>query len=45
MGAEVLHVLRTENTQADKMANRGIDYKKSLPIDFISFLNKHEIEL
>ncbi len=45
MGAEVLHVLRTENTQADKMANRGIDYKKSLPIDFIFFLSQHEIEL
>ncbi len=45
IGAKVMHVLRTENKQADKMANRGIDYKKSLPADFITFLQQHEIEL
>lgn len=43
--AEVMHVLRTENIQADKMANRGIDDKKVVPDEFIAILKHHEITL
>lgn len=45
LNAEVLHVVRTENVEADKMANRGIDYKKAVPEDFIAMLRHHEISI
>lgn len=45
INANVMHVLREENKQADKMANRGIDQKKELPPDFIEFLKQHGIQL
>jgi ribonuclease HI len=37
------HVLREDNTQADAMANSGVDNKKRLPDDFLLFLQKHGI--
>jgi len=37
------HVLREENSQADAMANYGIDKKIYPPEDFISLLRQHEI--
>lgn len=43
--AQIMHVLRTDNTIADRMANRGIDEKKQLPQDFITMLARHEISL
>ena len=45
MNADITHVLRAENKVADKMANLGIDEKKPLPDDFITFLSDHQIRL
>ncbi len=45
LNAELVHVVRAENVEADKMANRGIDYKKAVSKDFITLLNNHEISL
>ncbi len=39
------HVYRENNTEADALANKGIDSKVSLPLTFISFLSTHEIRL
>lgn len=41
----VKHVLREDNTQADAMANSGVDAKKRLPDDFRLLLQKHGIEI
>jgi len=38
-----VHVLREENTDADEMANVGIDKKKEVPEEFIDMLKRHEI--
>ncbi|MDP3889488.1 MAG: ribonuclease HI family protein [bacterium] len=43
--AHVMHVLRTENKQADKMANIAIDKKLSIPPIFIERLAHHAITL
>ena len=39
------HVYREDNTQADALANLGIDKKTSLPLSFISLLRTHEIHI
>lgn len=39
----VEHVLRAENVTADKLANKGIDKKISVPSDFIDMLRRHEV--
>ncbi len=40
-----IHVLREKNSEADAMANRGIDKKVSLPVEFIKFMRSYGIEL
>ncbi len=42
---QILHVLRTDNKEADKLANKGIDTKKTVPQSFIAMLSKHNITL
>jgi ribonuclease HI len=44
-GGHIAHVLRTENTQADRMANVGLDKKNPVPADFITFLRRHDISI
>lgn len=39
------HVLREFNTQADEMANRGVEKKTVLPQDFLHSLQNHDITL
>lgn len=41
----LIHVLRTENTVADSMANVGIDNKVAVPQEFVAMLSRHGIEL
>jgi len=41
----VVHVLREENVEADKLANRGVDKKKKPPAPFLDLLRSHEIPL
>ena len=41
--AHVFHVLRTENTHADAMANQGLDQKTPMPSAFIELLRCHGI--
>ncbi|KKP35730.1 MAG: Ribonuclease HI [candidate division TM6 bacterium GW2011_GWF2_32_72] len=36
------HVLRENNTVADKLANAGIDKKVTLPTTFVEFFSKYE---
>ncbi len=43
--ATVAHVLRDENTQADAMANYGIDCKNIPPHKYIALLQSHDIHL
>jgi ribonuclease HI len=45
LGATVAHVLRDENTQADAMANYGIDCKNNPPKKYIALLKQHDIHL
>lgn len=39
------HVLREYNTQADELANLGVDEKKAPPLDFLNLLAMHDIQL
>ncbi|GMU19253.1 MAG: hypothetical protein AMXMBFR12_04450 [Candidatus Babeliales bacterium] len=39
----IAHVLREYNEVADEMANKGIDDKKALPQDFLTFLQEYGI--
>lgn len=41
--AEIFHVLRIDNKQADQMANKGIDKKIKVSSDFILMLSHHGI--
>lgn len=45
LGAELLHVLRIDNVQADKMANEGVDTKRAVPDEFIKVLTHHGISI
>jgi ribonuclease HI len=45
LGATVAHVLRDQNTQADAMANYGIDCKHSPSKKYIALLQAHDIHL
>lgn len=38
-----MHVIREENTQADALANKGLDTKNPLPPSFITMLNNNNI--
>jgi len=42
---ELHHVLRHKNTDADALANLGLDEKTPVPQDFIAMMRLHEIEL
>jgi len=41
----VVHVLREENTEADALANQGVDKKRKPPALFLDLLRKHEIPI
>ena len=41
--AEIFHVLRIDNENADEMANKGIDKKIAVPSNFILMLTHHGI--
>ncbi len=45
IGAKIMHVVRSDNVQADKMANQGIDKKKPVPQAFIKMLSSHGISV
>jgi ribonuclease HI len=45
VNGHMVHVLRTENTVADEMANEGIDKKKIVPLAFVELLKNHDITL
>lgn len=45
MDAELFHVLRIDNANADEMANLGIDKKRKVPPAFITALQSHGIFL
>jgi ribonuclease HI len=45
LDATVVHVLRNENSQADAMANHGVDCKKLPPKHYITLLKQHDIIL
>lgn len=42
---EIMHVYREDNTEADKLANKGIDSKMPLPASFLDLLASHTISL
>lgn len=43
--AEMFHVLRFDNANADNMANVGIDKKITVPLDFLAILRQHDISI
>jgi hypothetical protein len=43
MPIELMHVMRSDNVDADLLANQGIDSKKTLPKEFIALLMEHGI--
>jgi ribonuclease HI len=45
LGATIAHVLRHENSEADAMANYGIDCKKLPPKKYSALLQAHDIAL
>ncbi|HLC07124.1 MAG TPA: ribonuclease HI family protein [Candidatus Babeliales bacterium] len=45
LGATIAHVLRDENSEADAMANHGVDCKKLPPKHYIALLKHHDIVL
>ena len=45
LGAEIFHVLREENTQADEMANHGVDSKIFPPKQYLAQLKHYDIIL
>ena len=42
---ELLHVFRNNNTEADALANKGLDSQKSVPEQFKELLKAHQISL
>ncbi|MBT3455483.1 ribonuclease HI family protein [bacterium] len=41
MNYSLKHILRDKNTRADALANKGVDEKKRLPLEFKTFLKQH----
>jgi len=41
----ILHVLREDNKDADRMANVGLDKRSRVPSDFLQVLQRYEIQL
>lgn len=44
ISCQVHHVMREENTEADAMANKGIDTKHAVPEAFVQLLHTYQIE-
>ena len=44
VSCQVHHVMREDNTEADAMANKGIDTKHAVPEAFVQLLETHQIE-
>jgi len=42
---KIMHVVREDNSEADAMANKGIDTKKPVPNAFVTMLQEHGISL
>lgn len=45
MHVTIAHVMREDNTHADKMANHGIDTQKPMPPVFIRMLKQYDVAL
>ncbi|MCX5922484.1 MAG: ribonuclease HI family protein [Candidatus Dependentiae bacterium] len=45
MHAQMFHVLRIDNQEADEMANYGIDKKVKPPQAFIAMIKQHDVSL
>jgi len=45
MNPQMLHVLRAENSEADKLANLGIDKKRAIPAEFMALLAQHGLHV
>jgi len=45
LNAHVQHVLRTDNVEADRMANQGVNLKKPVPESIRAFLQNHGITI
>ena len=45
LNAQIMHVVRSDNVEADKLANLGIDKKKPVPQAFITLLQHHGLSL
>ncbi len=45
MPITIMHVVRSDNVVADKLANKGIDHKNPLPNSFLTLLKKNGISL
>jgi len=45
LGATIVHVLRDQNSEADAMANHGVDSKQFPPKHYIALLKNHDILL
>lgn len=41
----IAHVMREDNSNADELANKGIDKKIALPAHEIDFLHEHELSI
>ena len=42
---KIMHVMREDNVEADAMANKGVDNKKTVPKAFTELLKEHGISL
>lgn len=42
---KIMHVMREDNVEADALANKGVDTKKTVPQSFIPLLKKYGISL
>jgi ribonuclease HI len=45
VNCQFMHVLREYNTEADRMANRGVDDKKRVSVEFVALLREHDISI
>ena len=42
---QMMHVLRAENSEADKLANLGIDKKRAIPAEFVTLLQQYGLHV
>ena len=42
---KMMHVLRAENTEADKLANLGVDKKRAIPAEFVLLLKQYGLHV